>query len=99
MILKKSLNLEATMMQIESTVLQVISSMANREVAPTITLDSRLRNDLGFDSLMLMEICIEIEGKLNILLDEKIAAAETVRDVVALIKKTATGGSDADSKA
>jgi long-chain acyl-CoA synthetase len=55
------------------------------DISPNMT----LRGDLGFDSLMLLELLIALEGQVNDSVDaERLNAAETVGDVEALVHDT-----------
>jgi len=51
----------------------------------TVTPDSRLKYDLGLDSLKMMEICIDIEDAFNIFSSKATGAVETVGDIIRLI--------------
>ena len=73
----------------EDIVCRVISRHTNGQ---TVTPDSNLKYDLNIDSLRMMEICVEIEGALNILIAESMGAVETVRDIINLIEAQDSGG-------
>lgn len=74
-------------------VLGIITNYADGKPA---TPDSRLKYDLGLDSLTMMEIVIEIESALNILIAENMGAVETVRDIVSLIESGGAASRDVD---
>src|SRR5262249_50063927 len=62
-----------------------ISRRTPSEVAPGLT----LRGDLGFDSLMLLELLVALENQVSDAIDaERLNAAETVADVEALLTVT-----------
>ena len=73
-------------MTAESAVTQIISSIVNRNAAENITLDSRLKYDLGFDSLSTLEMCVEIESVLDVSIEDKIGKIKTVGDIVSLVE-------------
>ena len=76
---------------VETIVINIVKSHADMQ---TVTLDSHLQYDLGFDSLTLMEICVDIEGELNTLIAENMGAVKTVRDVITLIESGSTVSRD-----
>jgi len=76
---------------VETIVMNIVKSHADTQ---TVTLDSHLQYDLGFDSLTLMEICVDIEGELNTLIAENMGAVKTVRDVITLIERGGTVSRD-----
>ena len=54
-----------------------------RVPADTITPDSRIKNDLGADSLDVLQLLMTIEEEYNVTVpDEELATFETVQDVV-----------------
>ena len=65
----------------------VLDIMSNYTDESTITLDSHLQYDLGFDSLTMLEVCLEVENEFNVHIAENIKAAKTVGDIVVLIGK------------
>lgn len=56
-----------------------------------ITNTSKLREDLGFDSLRLFELSAEIERKLNVSITEKLQNIETVEDLIRASSETDNG--------
>ena len=53
-----------------------------------ITEESRLKEDLGIDSLASMQLILDMEQKFNIHVeDEEVMEIETVADVIALLEK------------
>lgn len=53
-----------------------------------ITEESRLKEDLGIDSLASMQLILDMEQKFNIHVeDEEVMEIETVADVIALLGK------------
>ena len=81
---------------IEDTLLQIVSALANRDAAENLTLDSRFKNDLGFDSLSMLQMCVEIEGTWNISIENKIGNIKTVRDIIPLLQDSGTVVRDTD---
>ena len=75
----------------KNIVLRVIASHAEGQ---NVTLESRLKDDLGLDSLTMMTICVDIEGALNIIIDQRMGAVVTVSDIVALIESGNTTSHD-----
>ena len=54
-----------------------------RVPAESITPDSRIKNDLGADSLDILQLLMTIEEEYNVQVpDEQLATFETVKDVV-----------------
>ena len=81
---------------VETTVFQIVSSLANRDTAKNITLDSKLKHDLGFDSLTTLEMCVEIESTLKVSIEGKIGNIKTVGDIVSLIENSEKYSSDVE---
>ena len=55
--------------------------------ASTITAESRIKNDLGADSLDILQLLMTIEEEYNVQIpDEKLATFETVGDVVKFLE-------------
>ena len=53
-----------------------------------ITPDSRLKEDLGFDSLALIELCYEIGDKYGVPVPDEVANEfRTVQDITAYVEK------------
>ncbi len=53
-----------------------------------ITLESSLIDDLGADSLSVVELHMEIEERLGVKIpDEEVASLKTVQDIIAAIEK------------
>ena len=60
--------------------------------ALTVTLDSALERDLGFDSLGRMELLLRLERAFGVQLPEQVlATAEVLRDLVAAVHKASIG--------
>ncbi|MDR2586502.1 MAG: 1-acyl-sn-glycerol-3-phosphate acyltransferase, partial [Prevotellaceae bacterium] len=81
---------------IESTVIQIISSIVNRNAAENVTPESRLKYDLSFDSLTMLEMCAEIESALNVSIENKIGNVKTVSDVIKLIENNGAFNKDVE---
>ena len=70
-----------------SVVRSTIATIARRPVGK-IAANQALRGDLGFDSLMLLELLVAIETELGRSLDaERVASAQTVGDVEAFVRE------------
>lgn len=70
-----------------SLVRGTIATIARRPAAK-ISAGQQLRGDLGFDSLMLLELLVAIETELGRSLDaERVATAQTVADVEAFVRE------------
>ncbi|MCL2078375.1 MAG: 1-acyl-sn-glycerol-3-phosphate acyltransferase [Oscillospiraceae bacterium] len=78
---------------IEASVMQIVTSIAHNDVVENITLESRLKNDLRFDSLNMMELCVSLEGAFNITIGVGIGNAKTVQDLIELVKSGDNGQS------
>jgi len=73
---------------IETTVIKIISDIVGKRTVKTITPGSRFKQDLGFDSLTMLEMCVEVEGKFNVAISEKLSNVQNVSDIVALIENS-----------
>ena len=73
---------------VEETVLQIVASLTRTEVEENITLDNRLKHDLGFDSLTMLELCVEIESSLNVSIENKMGSIKTVGDILSLVENS-----------
>jgi long-chain acyl-CoA synthetase len=70
-----------------SLVRGTIATIARRSPAK-VTASQQLRGDLGFDSLMLLELLVAIETELGRSLDaERVSSAQTVADVEAFVRE------------
>ncbi len=70
-----------------SLVRSTIAAIGRRPVSK-VTQDQALRGDLGFDSLMLLELLVAMETELGRSLDaERVASAVTVGDVEAFVRE------------
>jgi long-chain acyl-CoA synthetase len=70
-----------------SIVRSTIATIARRSPAK-ISANQALRGDLGFDSLMLLELLVAIETELGRSLDaERVSSAQTVADVEAFVRE------------
>jgi acyl carrier protein len=73
-------------MEIEQGVIEAIKTASRRPVDPT--LDSELVADLGFDSLQVLDVIAELEGRFDISIPlEAVPAARTVGQVVAQVTR------------
>ena len=72
-------------MSVEENILQIITMLIDDENSKNITLESRLKNDLGIDSLKMLELCVEIENVFNITINEGVGGIETVQDLIDLV--------------
>ncbi|MCL2722776.1 MAG: 1-acyl-sn-glycerol-3-phosphate acyltransferase [Treponema sp.] len=73
---------------VEETVLQIVSSLTRTETEENISHNSRLKHDLGFDSLNLLEMCVEIESTLSVSIENKMGSIKTVGDIISLVKNS-----------
>ncbi|WP_448547468.1 acyl carrier protein [Thalassotalea fusca] len=66
----------------------VILRVLPKHSQPVITYDSRLVEDLGFDSLKLMQLLTEIEDEFDIFFDDSTySRMRTVRQLDEIVKK------------
>jgi acyl carrier protein len=74
---------------IESEIINILSNILHIGDKSRITLTSNLVEDLGADSLDLIEIMIEIEDHFNISIPEKIELKNhnTVLDVIKIVEQ------------
>ena len=70
----------------ESIVLQIVSSLVSKDIPNYVTLKSKIKHDLGFDSLTTLEMCVEIESAFNVSIESKMSSIKTVGDIVYLIE-------------
>lgn len=71
---------------IEETVIGIVSALASEDAKDNVVHKSKLKHDLGFDSLRMLELCVSIEGALNVSLEKHLSAVKTVGDVISLVK-------------
>jgi len=72
---------------LEGSVKQILTTRLGIP-ASQITLDARLGDDLGMDSLDAVELAIATERQFTVALsDEQVAKLETVADIVALVER------------
>jgi acyl carrier protein len=82
-------------MEIEQGVIEAIKTASRRPVEPT--LDSELVADLGFDSLQVLDVIAELEGRFDISIPlEEVPAARTVAQVVAQVRRLLAARSAAE---
>jgi len=74
-------------MEVEDTVIKIVSSLTGSEAVENITLESRLKDDLGFDSLNMFELCVKLEGALKTHISNNMDSIKTVGDIVTQIKE------------
>src|ERR1051326_1269708 len=79
------------------TLLTVVQQLAielhpHKHNALTVTLDSALERDLGFDSLGRMELLLRLERAFGVQLPEQVLAnAEVLRDLVEAVQRAGPG--------
>jgi acyl carrier protein len=79
---------------VQQDVIDVLKEVSRRPIEPT--LESDLMADLGFDSLQIMEILAELEGRFDIAIpQDELTATRTVAQVVARIAALLDGRQDA----
>jgi acyl carrier protein len=73
-------------MEIEQGVIDAIKTVSRRPIEPTP--DSELVADLGFDSLQILDVIAELEGRFDISIPlEAVPATRTVAQVVAQVTR------------
>jgi acyl carrier protein len=88
---------QCTITAITQTLLTVVQQLAielhpHKYNALTVTLDSALERDLGFDSLGRMELLLRLERAFGVQLPEQVlATAEVLRDLVEAVHKASMG--------
>jgi len=70
---------------INTKVFEILSSLVNKKTAKSITLERRLKHDLGLDSLNMMELCVDLESAFNITINECGVSVKTVQDLIDLV--------------
>lgn len=74
-------------MNVESTVMEKIKMMCKSRV-DNVTVESLLVEELGFDSLSLIDLCMEIEDEFDIELDDMdIVGVMTVKNLIDACEK------------
>ena len=69
---------------VESAVFEILKDVSRRPIEPTLTSD--LVADLGFDSLQMLEIIAELEGRFDIsIAPDEVAGTRTVAEIVSRI--------------
>jgi acyl carrier protein len=82
-------------MDIEEGVIEAIKTASRRPVNPTLT--SELVADLGFDSLQVLDVIAELEGRFDISIPlEEVPATRTVAQVVAQVTRLLSARSAAE---
>lgn len=72
--------------EIKSQLMDVFESIGWIDMEKAVNEDSRLDDDLGFDSLDKIEVCMEIEKDFGIVIhDDEMDRIKTVGDVVNLL--------------
>ena len=65
---------------------RLVTSLGLDPDTSAVTLDSRIREDLGLSSLKTVDLVISLEDEYDIdIADEELAAVATLRDVVELV--------------
>jgi acyl carrier protein len=73
-------------MEIEQEVIDAIKTASRRPVEPA--LDNELVADLGFDSLQILDVIAELEGRFDISIPlDSVPATRTVAQVVAQVTR------------
>jgi acyl carrier protein len=82
-----------TIENIHSRLRTLIAERVNRAVVPTqVTMDARLRDDLGIDSLCASELIFEIQEEFGTdVTDDDVSQFQTVRDLVHAIEQQTAG--------
>jgi acyl carrier protein len=79
---------------VQQDVIDVLKEVSRRPIEPT--LESDLMADLGFDSLQIMEVLAELEGRFDIAIpQDELTTTRTVAQVVARIAALLDGRQDA----
>ena len=77
--------------EIEHGVIDAIKTASRRPIEPTLA--SELVADLGFDSLQILDVIAELEGRFDITIPlESVPAARTVAQVVAEVSRLVEAG-------
>ena len=73
-------------MDIDRNVIDAIKTASRRPIEPTLA--SELVADLGFDSLQVLDVIAELEGRFDISIPlEEVPATRTVAQVVAQVRR------------
>jgi long-chain acyl-CoA synthetase len=76
--------------RLEDKVLRIIEELTDGKA---VAFDSRLKGDLGFDSLNMMELCVALEGAFKIIIGESIIKVATVQELIELVRSGGGGQS------
>ena len=83
------------MTEIEQGVIDAIKTASRRPIDPTLS--SELVADLGFDSLQVLDVIAELEGRFDISIPlEEVPATRTVGEVVAQVTRVLAARSAAE---
>ena len=75
-----------TFLDIEQGVIDAIKTASRRPIEPTLA--SELVADLGFDSLQVLDVIAELEGRFDISIPlDEVPAARTVSEVVGQVTR------------
>lgn len=72
----------AEYMNTETRVISIISSLVSEDMPGEITLGSKLKHDLGLDSLNMLELCVAIESAFKVSIQKDLTVNNTVADVI-----------------
>lgn len=68
--------------ELEATILKLVSTSYNKDIA-TLSMDSRIKEDLGGTSVMMVGLVSEIENELDVLVQLSVAAScKTIGELV-----------------
>lgn len=81
-----------TNLDVEETVLQIISTFTYNESSENITCESRLKSDLGIDSLSMLEMCVKIKGEFGISIENSLESIESIADIISYIEHDSQNG-------
>ena len=78
---------------IQETVIELLKEYMTDEVDPnSITLESSVRDDLGLDSLAVVEMVLDVEMKFDVEVDDDDAQSlQTVGDIVKYVEQLQEG--------
>ena len=72
---------------------RLVSSLGLDPDTTAVTLDSRIREDLGLSSLKTVDLIISLEDSYDIAItDDELATLATLRDVVELVVRKSSAG-------
>ena len=78
---------------VEETIIRILEEYSDQEIDPaTLKPDTNIKNDLGLDSLAVVEMVLDVEVQFDVEIpDEEAESMTTFGDIVEYVKKLQEG--------